>query len=287
MDIRLLKQFVAVYEERNISRAAERSFVSQPALSNAIRQLEDELGCLLFHRSKRGVTPTTEAEQLYPMAMRMIGDLDSLPKLFAGEAPKSELTLAIMPELPQRYIARVLAGINELSTSTSLNLTLLDQKADARILLDVMKDEDELFLPLWREDYVFCLHRDHPLAQKQQIVLGDLHNQAFIVCPPCEGHHRTLGQLAQKNLSVNIVANAESKHQVAMLLLANAGVSFLPEGMATEWPEIVVRPFEGEPIDYRQVGLAWTSKRLPSPFLKAIIQHFKENTVDTASLNRG
>ena len=284
MDIRLLKQFVAVYEERNISRAAERSFVSQPALSNAIRQLEDELGCLLFNRSKRGVTPTTESEQLYPMAMRMIGELDSLPKMFTGKEQASELTLAIMPELPQRYISKTLAEIKQVVGSTSLNLTHLNNKANARILLDVMKDEDELFMPLWREDYVFCLHRDHPLAQKEHVVLDDLHNEAFIVCPPCEGHHRTLRQLAQKDLSVNIVANADSKHQVVMLLMANVGVSFLPEGMATEWPEIVVRPFEDEPIDYRQVGLAWTSKTLPSPLLKKVIRHFKEMPLDVDNI---
>ena len=280
MDIRLLKQFVAVYDEQNISRAAERSFVSQPALSNAVRQLEDELGCLLFNRSKRGVIPTIEAEQLYPMALRMIGELDSIPKLFKNKEKQEHLALCIMPELPPGYVSRVLTEIQQHTHGVTLNLTLPGNKYDARIVLDAFKDEDELFLPLWREDYVFCVHRDHPLAQKAQITQADLHNEAFIVCPPCEGHHRTLGQLSQKNLSVNVIANADSKHQVVMLLMANMGVSFLPEGLANECPEVVTRPFEGGPIDYRQVGLAWSSKKIPSPVLKKIIQSLKSFKLD-------
>ena len=115
-----------------------------------------------------------------------------------------------------------------------------------------------------RLNYVFCLHKDHPLAEKQKVELPDLDNVPFIICPPCEGHHRTLGQLSQKHLRVNIVASADSKHQVAMLLMANIGVSLLPEGMAKECPNVITRPFAEGPIDYRQVGLAKPETSQPS-----------------------
>lgn len=274
MDVRLLKQFAAVYEEQNISRAAELSFVSQPALSNAIRQLEDELGCLLFNRSKRGVIPTSEAEQLYPMALKMIGDLNRIPALFKNQEKQELLNLNIMPELPQQHAVQILEQINHLIGNTRLNLTN-DNRYDARITLEALKDDDESFLPLWRENYVFCLHKDHPLTEKSCIELPDLDNTPFIICPPCEGHHRTLGQLSQQQFRVNIVASTDSKHQVAMLLMANIGVSFLPEGMAKECPDIVTRPFAEGPVDYRQVGLAWPSQKLPSPHLQKLIQGLK------------
>lgn len=272
MDIRLLKQFTAVYEEQSISRAAERSFVSQPALSNAVRHLEEELGCLLFNRSKRGVTPTREAEQLYPMAIRMIGDLDNIPSLFREQVKREKLTLSVMPELPHRSVAEFFSNANEALSSIELILQHLDKPCDARLILDTMKSEEELFIPIWKEEYVFCLHKDHPLSSEISINLKHLNGQRFIICPPCEAHQRTLGLLSQKGLNVDITASVDSKDQVAMLLLANQGVSFLPEHMAKQWPELMIKPYNG-PKDYRQVGLAWPSNKPPSPALSTLLNH--------------
>ena len=92
-------------KNRAFQEQQKRNFVSQPALSNAIRQLEDELGCLLFTRSKRGVSRTREAEQLYPMAIRMIGELEKIPSLLKPQQPREKLTLAVMPELPHHYVS--------------------------------------------------------------------------------------------------------------------------------------------------------------------------------------
>ncbi len=270
MDIRLLKQFVAIYEERNISRAAARNYVSQPALSNSIRQLEEELGCLLFNRSKQGVTPTTQAEQLYPMALHMVGELDNIPRIFQKKQTADTLTLAVMPELPQQLAANLLGQIHKVIPDIQLVLTTLDQDCEGKIILDVMKAADELFLPLWREEYVFCCNKDHPLASHQKVDLEDLDNVPFIICPPCEAHQRTLGALGQKNISTNIIASVQTKQQVVLLLLANIGVSFLPETMAKEWSQLTTRPFEGM-TDYRQVGLAWVSSKIPSPALGKVL----------------
>ncbi len=272
MDIRLLKQFVAVYEEQSISRAAERNFVSQPALSNAIRHLEDELDCLLFNRSKKGVIPTREAEQLYPMAVRMIGELNKIPNLLKEQQTRQTLTLSIMPEVPHQYVADFLKSCEKVLDGDQLVLQHLHKKGDARLILNNMKNDDELFRPVWKEEYVFCVHQDHPLAAKKQIELEDLDKQAFIICPPCEAHTRTLGLLSQQGLTVDIIASVDSKDQVAMLLLANMGVSFLPVGMATQWPSLKIKPYTG-PTDYRQVGLAWSSNRSIAPLLKKLLDH--------------
>ena len=276
MDIRLLKQFVTVYEEQSISRAAERSFVSQPALSNAIRHLEEELGCLLFHRSKRGVAPTREAEQLYPMAIRMISELEKIPNLLKAQQTRQTLTVSVMPELPHQYVADFLKSCEKLLSGHQLILQNLNKRGDARLILNNMKNDDELFYPVWKEEYVFCLHQDHPLAAREQIELKDLDREAFIICPPCEAHTRTLGLLSQQGLTVDIVASVDSKDQVAMLLLANMGVSFLPEGMAKQWPTLKIKPYSG-PTDYRQVGLAWSSTKAAAPLLQVLLDDLSRN----------
>ena len=270
MDLKLLRQFVAVYEEKSMTRAASRCHISQPALSNGIRHLENDIGRVLFNRTSQGTQPTREAEQLYPVAIRSLKDFDQISDMFSASATSSPLTLGVMPELPQLKVAEFYQQVRELLPATPLHLVHHTSACDVRIILDVMKDEDELFLPLWTEQYGFVAHQDHPLAKKDKVTTKDLDGQTFIVCPPCESHQRTLGLLGQMGLSPALTLSAVSKDMVRQLLLANAGVSFLPEYMSTEWDELVVRPFDG-PCLGRTAGLAWASGRMPSPELKTVL----------------
>jgi DNA-binding transcriptional LysR family regulator len=82
MELHQLRTFVAVAEEGHLTRAAERLFVSQPAVSSHIKALEGELGVPLFHRTPRGMTLTMEGERLLGRARRLLEDAD----LFLGEA---------------------------------------------------------------------------------------------------------------------------------------------------------------------------------------------------------
>ncbi|HKJ88692.1 MAG TPA: LysR family transcriptional regulator, partial [Gammaproteobacteria bacterium] len=82
MDNRQLRHFLAIYETGSITAAARRCFISQPSLSASLGQLEDTLGARLFHRHKKGVTPTAEGERLYPQATRLQGELQALTTLF-------------------------------------------------------------------------------------------------------------------------------------------------------------------------------------------------------------
>lgn len=82
MELHQLRTFVAVAEEGHLTRAAERLFVSQPAVSSHIKALEGELGVPLFHRTPRGMTLTMEGERLLGRARRLLDDAD----LLLGEA---------------------------------------------------------------------------------------------------------------------------------------------------------------------------------------------------------
>lgn len=258
-----------------MTRAASRCHISQPALSNGIRHLEEDLGQVLFERTRSGTHPTRTAEQLYPVALRSLRDFDQISELFSGASTSLPLTLGIMPELPQRQIAAFYQTLRSLFPDNPLTLVSHDQPCEARVILDVMKDSDELFQPLWSEPYMFTAHRDHPLAQLESVQTSDLDGQAFIVCPPCESHHRTLGLLGQMGLKPSVTLSAATKDMVRQLLLANAGVSFLPQYMSEEWQELVVRPFQGPSLS-RNVGLCWSSSRLPSPELQKLLQFLLE-----------
>jgi DNA-binding transcriptional LysR family regulator len=93
MDIRHLKAFIAVFEERNITFAAQRLCVAQPTLSVTIRQLEDDLGAELFVRQARGVEVTEQARALYAQACRMVAEAEALRRRFGQGREQVPLTL--------------------------------------------------------------------------------------------------------------------------------------------------------------------------------------------------
>ncbi|MGF1680858.1 LysR family transcriptional regulator [Photobacterium minamisatsumaniensis] len=271
MDLRLLRFFVAVYEEKNITLAAERCFVSQPSISNAIKQLEAELNTPLFERHKKGVNLSDEAHYLYPLAVRLLADVNRLPSLFQQRTECLSLKLGNFPDLSQSELAGVMAKLNADVPNLLLELVDHDAPADGRITLDIFKGDDEIFLPLWDEDYVLCMLPDHPLAQHQLVRPDQLHQHDFIECPPCEAHQQTIGLLACDGLAVNLVAKGEHKTQVMHLVQAGLGISFLPTGVLETAKRLVTVPLDG-PRMFRRLGLCYPANKTLNPALAAAVK---------------
>ena len=87
VDLRSLRYFVVVADERHVGRAASRLHMTQPPLSRAIRQLEDELGTALFERTPKGVTPTAAGTVLYDEAVALLGRVRFRWPGASGECP--------------------------------------------------------------------------------------------------------------------------------------------------------------------------------------------------------
>ena len=277
MDLRLLRFFIAVYEEKNITLAAERCCVSQPSISSGIKQLEQELATQLFVRHKKGVNLTDEAHYLYPLAIRLLNDVNTLPQLFQQRTERLPLTLANFADLSQSQLALVLAQLHQQIPTLLIELVDHDKKADARLTLDMFKAEDEIFLPLWDEDYVLCMLPDHPLASLNSVSPQQLHQHDFIECPPCEAHQQTIGLLACDGLSLNLVAKAEHKTQVMHLVQAGLGISFLPTGVLESATQLVTVPLEG-PRMFRRLGLCYPATKTLNPVLAACIKVLSQRT---------
>ena len=272
MDIRLLRFFVAVYEEKNITLAAQRCFVSQPSISNAIKQLEDELGVSLFERHKKGVAQTEEAHYLYPTAVHLLAELSRIPELFTQRAAKTPVAIGNFVDISQSHMAEVLAKIHHQCGDVFVDLVDHDDsQALARLTLDILKHQDEVFLPLWEEDYVLCMPDDHPLADRDTVQPAELHQFDFIECPPCEAHQQTINLLASDGLAMNLVARAQHKTQVMHLVQAGVGISFLPTGVLEASQRLVTVPLAG-PRMYRRIGLCYSPSQATRPELASIIR---------------
>lgn len=272
VDLRLLRFFIAIFEENNITAAANRCFVSQPSLSAGLKQLEEELGGQLFERSKKGVKPLDSAHYLYPLAVKLVEEASKLPGLFMAKASRQKLRLAVMPDLSQRRLAGFLQQVNQAIEKLDLELVDYQSPADCRLTIDSLRHEDEVFFPLWEEDYVLCVPKEHALARVDSLRPEQLNGFDFIECPPCEAHQQTIGLLACSNMSLNLVAKAESKSLVMSLVLAGFGVSFLPDGLIEDEPRLKQVKFDG-PRMFRRIGLCYPSHQTIAPTLAALLRH--------------
>jgi DNA-binding transcriptional LysR family regulator len=263
MDIRSLRYFVAVYEERNLTAAARRCFISQPSVSAAVQSLEQDLETKLFIRHKKGMSPTAAAEQLYPAARRMIGEAEGLRALFRQPAPKRVLTLGLMKSLD---IARTMELIRPVTGIADLHLRLVDagEACDARFVSKSLLKKRETFLPLWTERYVVALPSAHPLAAKAKLRASDLAGAALVARCHCE--HSELFARAGAPLETSAIAQTEE--WALALVAAGVGIAFLPEGVARDADGVVTREIADVDLA-REVGLAYAGA--PSADLEGLI----------------
>lgn len=230
----------------------------------------ESLGDSLFIRGKKGVEAKDPAHYLYPHAVKLVEEARRLPTLFRQKATRARLNMAIMPDLSRRRLAGLLRRVQGVLPELDLTLSDYGTPADCRLTLDALRREDEIFLPLWEEEYVLCVPRGHPLAGRARIELAELQHHDFIECPPCEAHQQTIGLLACDRLTLNLVAKAESKGLVMALVLAGVGISFLPDGLVEDEAGLCTLPVSG-PRMFRRIGLCYPAHQTLNPALRALI----------------
>ena len=148
MDKRQLSAFICVFEERNITRAAEQLSLTQPALSATVKALEEELGTQLFVRKPRGVEVTEDARALYPHACRMLQEMATLTSRFRKRQDRAPLNIGVEQDIASPCLASLLQRIHLEMPET---LVTLDPgcTGDIRLGCESLRCEDELFMPLF------------------------------------------------------------------------------------------------------------------------------------------
>ena len=194
LDLNLLRVFDVVMVERNVTRAAERLAMTQPAVSNALRRLREAMGEELFVPGSTGVTPTPHAVALWPAIREALADLRELldPQGFDPTLDARRFTLAMADATAAVILPRLLADFEREHSRLSLQVEPLTTR-DPRVLLergaadaaigffpDVARvisaslGEVEVVLDaLYDCDYVCAMRREHPLAAQDPLTLDD------------------------------------------------------------------------------------------------------------------
>lgn len=271
MDIRSLRYFQAVYEEQSLSGAAKRCFVAQPSISAAIAQLEASLKVTLFTRHSKGVTATDNAKDLYPHACKMINDLQALPSLFTAQQTNLDLSVSLMPFLSGSLVSQVIKSMLEQVPNLQLSLVDESEQADLRFTCQRYLTTNDIFHPLWEDNYVLAMAPHHPLAQQASISLKQIDGLPFISRTPCDIIESWHYLIHKQGIQVDVRAQVKTEEYALDLVAAGLGISLIPEHSARQRTDICLRPLHDANFK-RLVGLAHhKSQSLPSRLLQSIL----------------
>lgn len=261
MDSRQLKAFVAVFEERNITGAARRLHLSQPALSGTIKSLEDLLGTRLFTRQARGVAVTEDARILYPQARRILSQTDSMTQQFRHGSHASRIEIGVEADIAGPDIAAFMLAAGEVVPALFVSL-LEGCDGDARLAAEDDRCEDELFLPLSVDPYVLALPEGSDAALP------------WIMCPNHPTHQRLLPFYgAAANMPA---AHAGSLRLALALTAAGAGMCVAPESLARSQSGVEIRPIEGLEMS-RRIGLCYAVQSLDKSAVAMLVERFRDH----------
>lgn len=257
MDVstRDLRAFLALAEQKNFTRAAERCFLSQSAFSALIQALEEELGVRLFERSTRRVELTAEGQVFAASAKRLLTEFSAVHDELLDHAEKrrGRVAVAALPSLAGGWLPVVLKEFRTRypGVTTELSDTLSEECLDlvrkGRVDFALCAAGTEMaglvFEPLCTDEFYVVMHADHPLARKKSISAQDLQSQPFIHLANNSSVRQLLDAalLPRKIHGVIEVAHLAS---VAALVANNIGISVIPFLALFQFslPTIVVRP---------------------------------------------
>lgn len=237
-----LQTFLAVIEEQSFTRAAERLSLTQPAVSHHMKQLEEELGVTLFVRGRRkgfSLTPQGEIAAKYARRMSALYEKlrvelenaeKNLTKLRVGitHTAESNLTAQALakcsgPDLSITILTDSIQNLYDMLENYELDLAIAEGTPGSPMLCSLMLDTD----------YLVCvLAREHPLAKRAMITLGELKRERMILRLPSSATRRlfeaTLNSLNETIGSFNIILEVDNIATIKDLVRKQMGVSILP-----------------------------------------------------------
>ncbi|RIH89491.1 Hydrogen peroxide-inducible gene activator [Meiothermus luteus] len=175
MTLEQLRYLVALAEEGSFTRAAERVYLTQPALSVQVRRLEEELGVRLFDRAKRPLEPTEVGRAVVAQARRVLEEVEKIRALAEGQAALFEgpFRLGVIPTLAPYLLPRLLPRLAErwpgleLSVREELTPGILQALLEGRLDGGLIGTPERLpgleFTPLFEEGFVAYVAPGHPL----------------------------------------------------------------------------------------------------------------------------
>ena len=281
MEFSQLEFFVTVVEEGSFSKAAERVYRTQPAVSIAIRRLEEEIGAPLFERSQKTPALTGVGELVYDYAKRIlslrdqtfdaVSELSSLKRGRVRIGANESTSLYLLPHLSLDYRAlhpNIMVEIFR-HTSERLPREVLDRNVDFALLAFEPVDSDLESFPVLRDELVLIMHPEHHMAKLQSVTVEELGDEPFLAHNVKTGsRYKVTETFAQHHTPLNITLELATIETIKRFVQLKIGLAFVPRMCVAE--ELERGSLIGVPVeDLTYVRTLWVTHRRGMTFSHA------------------
>lgn len=267
LELKPLSYFVAAYEERSVTSAASRCFITQPSITHAIQNLESKLNHCLFIRSRQGLTPTKKGHQLYKKATALLQQSLQIEQSFVDVSVQM-IKLYLQHDLRLTRYDVIFKLLRE--QPSMLEFTLVDtiERADIAIM-DVERVPSHYhYETIEQENYYLVVPIDHALAGHVSVSIQDFEQLNIIQRPYCTQRKVFERLLKNNQVELNIIAKAHHDQQLLDMVATGFGVGVVPGLKAESNQALVYIPVSLEQVIKREIVFAY---RLNQPISSQLI----------------
>ena len=295
MTLSELKFIVAVAHEKNFRKAADKCFVSQPALSLAIKKLEEELGLILFERSRSDVTVTNVGQSIINQAIVVLDEAAKIKELAKlGDSHLSQtfklgLIYSIAPYLLPLIIPQLRQAAPDMPLEIEENITnnLQDKLKkgiiDAAVIalpFDVPSIET---IELYDEEFVAVVPSNHAWSSKKRISSKELSSEKVLLLDNTHCFSSQVQEACPGLSKKSEIQVGNSLETIRNMVASNLGISVLPKSAVAlkhHNPLVNVISFE-KPVPFRRVALAFRKSSVKKDAIEQIAQVIKGVDLET------
>lgn len=289
MELRTLRYFLAVTEEKNISKAADSLYITQPTLSRQMMELEEELGKTLFIRGKRKISLTEEGLFLRKRAEEILALVEKTESAFHSleEEVHGDIYIGGGETQAMRLIARAAHTLHQKNPHVifhlfSGNAQDIMEKIDNGLVnfgvfiepVDLVK-YDFIRLPV-KDTWGLLMRKDNPLAQKSSVQPKDLQDIPLLLSHQAAVKNEISGWVGSLHTKLNILATYNLLYNASLMVEEGIGSALCLEGIAntgTESP-LCFRPLS--PTLAVGLAVAWKKHQVFSKAEEKFLQVLKQ-----------
>lgn len=238
MTIRHLKIFIAVAETGSMSQAAKQLYLSQPTVSQSIRELEEHYGILLFERLSRRLYITEAGKRLLPMAHMISRQFDSMEESIHKETQRPALKVGssitvgtnLMPSVVEQLQQRLpdIELYSMVGNTHEVELKILKSELDAGVVEGDIESPEIISIPVIEDQLVLACSDKHEFFQRKIIHPDDLSRQNFAIREQGSGTRKLFEQyLHTHNLTINVLWEANCPRSILNAVLRNKALAVM------------------------------------------------------------
>ncbi len=242
-----LETFLKIADTKNFTSAANMLGYAQSTVTTQIKQLEEELGCLLFERLGKSLTLTREGEKLTEYAERMLQlEREILLEIPTAKEPSGVIKLGVSESLCYNRFPEILLEYKRMYPKMDIQLQFIDHDTFPALLkkgvLDlvytlnpIMENPELRLIEKKSESLGFFVSPDHPLAKKRRLTEKDLEGIPLLLTShTCSFRHMLLEDFVRLGITPTIELETSSKGILKQFAMNQLGVAFMPEMVAVE-----------------------------------------------------